>query len=135
MVSSRFNVNWQKGISEEQFLAAARHFGFRNATWASDDEHATHMKKHISQGIPIATHMKVGPWLKYCDNEHIAYQGTYGHYIVVNGLVQSTAVSNAIHCVVSNDPARFKNTHYSISFWTAWTSPYGKYRYFVLGSK
>jgi hypothetical protein len=76
--------------------------------------------------------MLVGPTLKYCDGGS-AYIGTYGHYIVTNGFVQSGVVPDAAHCVVSNDPARAANTHYdALSFVGVWNSPNGPYRFLVL---
>ena len=83
-------------------------------------------------GVPVITHMLVGPKLHYCDGGS-AYIGTYGHYIVTNGFVQATAVPDRAHCVISNDPARSASTHYdALSFVSVWASPAGPYRYFVL---
>ncbi len=49
------------------------------------------------------------------------------------GFVQSDVVPDAAHCVISNDPARYQNTHYdALSFVAVWNSPNGPYRYFVL---
>eukprot|EP01116_Phalansterium_solitarium_P014603 TRINITY_DN32341_c0_g1_i1.p1 TRINITY_DN32341_c0_g1~~TRINITY_DN32341_c0_g1_i1.p1 ORF type:complete len:196 (-),score=9.47 TRINITY_DN32341_c0_g1_i1:27-614(-) len=118
------------GIGETTVLQIANHFGFKGA-WATDDAHLTQVKAHIAKGVPVITHMLVGPALHYCDGGS-AYVGTYGHYIVTNGFVQAVA-SNLSHCVVSNDPARYKNTHYdALSFVSVWNSPNGKYRFFVL---
>ena len=90
------------------------------------------MKAYVAKGVPVITHMLVGPKLHYCDGGS-AYIGTYGHYIVTNGFVQSDVVPNAAHCVISNDPARSKNTHYdALSFVSVWNCPNGNYRFFVL---
>jgi hypothetical protein len=147
------------GIGESTVLEIAQHFGF-NGAWYTDDEHLTQVshvvfvydysnhgavstlcqrcyrhdqvKALVGKGVPVITHMLVGPDLHYCDGGS-AYIGTYGHYIVTNGFVQSTEVADAAHCVISNDPARYKDTHYdALSFVSVWNSPNGRYRYFVL---
>ena len=124
----------EDGVGEGSITSAAAHWGFKNAYWGTDDEHFTQVKSLIGRGVPVITHMLVGPsGPYYCDTTNPAYIGTYGHYIVTNGLVQCGDGSELACCVVSNDPARYQNTHYDIlSFRTAWTSPYGPRRYFVL---